>query len=304
MLADLGGGHKITLGDLEERLNREPSVVRQQYATIAKRREYLVNWVQLEILADEARKQGFDKDPAVVEALKHQMIRRYLKEAVYDQIKAEHITDEDVKAYYDNNLQMYQRPAQVEVRHMLFADEAKAKKVHEELRAGSQNSAAQLNGMWKAYVARVSEDKSTVPYLGSLGRVSRVTPDHASPTEKARLAAIPAEVKEHAFLTEPYALSSVFKSSAGWHILMPISKLPAVDKKLEEVSRSIRGRLLKRKRDLQRKELIETLRKRSRIDVNDDAVRILPTPKRGPISKPGDKPRAPGKAGVVVKEVP
>ena len=37
VLADLGDGVKLTLGDLEARLNREPQVVRQQYATIAKR---------------------------------------------------------------------------------------------------------------------------------------------------------------------------------------------------------------------------------------------------------------------------
>ena len=302
VIATLANGRTITLGDLEKRLNSEPSVIRQQYATIAKRREYLISWMQLEVLADEARRQGLDKDPEVVESLKPQMVRRYLKEAVFDRVTPESITADEAKQYYDNNLQMYRRPAQVEVRHMLFSDEATAKKVATELRAGAEGSAAKLTAMWQDYVGRVSEDKATVPYLGSLGRVSKTVPEHAAPAEKARLAAIPQEVKEQAFLTEPYTLSSVFKSPAGWHILLPISRLPAVDKPFDDVDRSIRSRLLKRKRDLARSELISSLRTKSKVTINDDAVRLLPVP-----APPSQKPRSPapsaappGASGLVV----
>lgn len=286
VLADLGAGHKITLGDLEARLNQEPTVVRQQYATVAKRKEYLLNWVQFEILADEARKQGMDKHPEVLAALKQQMVRRYLREAVLDTIKAGDITDDDIATYYKNNILMYQRPEMVEVRHILLKDEARANKVLAELKAGAEGSPAKLSAIWKDYVERVSEDKASVPYLGSLGRVSKEVPAHFSATEKARLAAIPKEIVEHAFLTAPYALSSVVKTAEGFHILMPVSKLPAVDKQLDAVKKTVRARLLKRKRDLKRKELISTLRSRSKIEVNEDAVRVLPVPKQGSRIKP------------------
>lgn len=295
ILADLGGGHQITLGDLEARLNAEPTVVRQQYATVAKRKEYLISWIQFEVLADEARKQGIDKRPEVVETLKQQMVRRYLREAVLDTIKAKDITDEDVATYYKNNLQMYQRPAQVEVRHILVSDEKRAKKIYAELKAGSEGSPAKLSSLWKDYVARVSEDAVTVPYLGSLGRVSETVPAHLSPTEQARLNAVPKELVKQAFLTEPYTLSGVVKTSLGFHLLMPVSKLPAVDKGLDMVKRTIRSRLLKRKRDLKRKELIETLRKRSKIEVNEDAVRVLQIARRPGPAK--GKTVAPSKSG-------
>ena len=302
VLADLGGGQKITLGDLEARLAREPLVVRQQFATVAKRKEYLLNWVQFEILADEARKQGMDRDPEVLESLKQQMVRRYLREAVLDTIKAEDITDADIETYYKNNLIMYQRPEQREVRHILLADKAKAEKVLAELRDGSEGSPAKLNAIWKDYVERVSEDKATVAYLGSIGRVSRTVPDHLSDAEKARLGAIPAQVIEAAFVTEPYTLSAVIKSERGCHILMPTSKLPAVNKTLEQVKQTVASRLLKRKRDLKRKELIETLRSRSKIDINTDAVRVLPVPKTGSKIKP-DKIGTAKQGGLDVKAV-
>ena len=285
VLAELGGGKTITLGDLETRLNAEPNVVKQQYATVAKRKEYLINWVQFEILADEARKQGMDQRPEVVEAIKQQMVRRYLRETVLDTIKAEDVTDEEIAAYYKNNLIMYQRPEQVEVRHMLFADEARAKQVLAELKTGSEGSAAKLNALWKDYVGRVSIDKNSVPYLGSLGRVSKEVPEHLSDTEKARMASIPKEVVEHAFLTEPYTLSGVVKSASGFHILLPVSKLPAVDKSLERVKKTVASRLLKRKRDLKRKELVEALREKSKIEVNEEAIRVLPTPRRGTLKE-------------------
>lgn len=307
ILADLGGGHRITLGDLEARLNREPTVVRQQYATVAKRKEYLLNWIQFEVLADEARKQGIDKRREVVETLKQQMVRRYLREAVLDTIKAEDITDEDIATYYKNNLQMYQRPAQVDVRHILVADEKRAKQVLTELKTGSEGSPAKLNSLWKDYVARVSQDASTVPYLGSLGRVSETIPAHLSETEKARLSAVPKEIVKHAFLTEPYTLSGVVKTARGFHILMPVSKLPPVNKSLDMVKRTVRSRLLKRKRDLKRKDLISTLRARSKIEINDDAVRVLPIPRSPNAAKARaakTKRPQPGKqGGLTVKSV-
>jgi|GEM_PF-2995871 len=291
VLADLGGGHTITLGDLEARLNRESQVVRQQYSTIAKRKEYLVNWVQFEILADEARKQGLAEHPDVVAALKQQMVRRFLKEAVIDAIKIEDIKDAEIEAYYKNNLVMYQRPAQVEVRHILLKTEEQAKRVLNEIRAGSQGNSAQIAGLWKDYVTRLTEDKATIPYLGSIGRVSKTIPEHLSHAEKARLNAIPKAVVDAAFLTEPYKLSGVIKSDKGFHILLPVSKLPAVDKKLDAVKESIRRRLLKRKRDLKRKEMIRSLRTSAKVKINDDAVRQLPARPAAP--KPLPKKAAP-----------
>ncbi len=281
------GQRKITLGELESRLAGEPGVVRAQFATVAKRKEYLASWVQFEVLAEEAARQGLAKDPEVVESTRSQMVRRYLKESVAGQVKAEDVTDAEVKAYYEANVGLYQKPEQVELRHLLLSDKAAADKVRHELEAGAEGSAAKLNVLWQDYVGRVSLDKATATQLGSLGLVSRQPPANAPPAEKARLAAIPAALIEAGMALEPYKLGPIVATEAGFHVIMVTSKSPAIDRKLDDAKRAIRRRVLKRKRDARRKELLDGLRGNAGVEINDDAVRLLPL--RGP-----PKPRSKG----------
>lgn len=282
------GPRKITLGQLEARLAGEPPVVRAQYSTTAKRKEYLASWVQFEVLAAEAVRQGMANDAKVLETARSQMVRRFLKEAVVDQLKAEDVNEADIKAYYEANLGRYHKPEQVELRHLMFSDRARAEKVREELDRGSSGSAAKLSALWKDYVGRVSEDKATASHLGSLGLVSREPPAGAAPTEVARLKAIPKALIDAAMALEPYTLGPIVQSHAGFHIIIITSRSPAVDKKLEDVRPSVRKRVLKRKRDEKRQALLAGLREQAKITVNDDAIRLLPPPGRR------DRPKSAG----------
>jgi hypothetical protein len=49
------------------------------------------------VLASEARRQGLDHDPEVVRAMKQVMIQKLLKQR-FDRLKAEDITDDEVKS--------------------------------------------------------------------------------------------------------------------------------------------------------------------------------------------------------------
>ncbi|MCO4760082.1 MAG: peptidyl-prolyl cis-trans isomerase [Myxococcales bacterium] len=273
------GKRIITLGDLEDRLQLEPEAIRIQYRTLTARKKFLLKWVQFEVMAEEARRQGLDKDPRVLDAAKQQMVRRLVQQSVLGTISHKSITDADVKAYYDNNQRLYHKPLQVEVRHIVLSDRKRAQTIHDELQAGSQDSPAKLAALWKDYIGRVTEDKASIPYLGTLGMVSKTLPKGATQAEIDRLNAIPMSLREAAIGMETYTLSKVIQSPRGYHILYAVSRSPAVDKPLKQVSRSIRQRLLKRKRDLGRKAFIDNLMTDVKVEYNDDAIRLLPTPK-------------------------
>lgn len=284
------GKRVITLGDLEARLAREPEAIRSQYRTLGARKEFLLKWVQFEVMAEEARKQGLDKDPTVLEATKQQMVRRLVRESVLSKITAKDITDAEIKAYYDNNQRLYHKPLQVEIRHILVRDEKRAHQIHDELKAGTQGSAAKLAALWAEYVKRTSEDKASIPFLGSLGMVSATPPKGATPAELAQLNAIPKNLRDAALKLDTFAISEVLESPRGYHILYAVSRSPAVDKPLKLVKASIRQRLLKRKRDLARKAMIDGFMKDVKVEYDDDAIRLLPVPKQ----KRPIKPMKPG----------
>ncbi len=278
------GDKTITLGDLEARLAREAPVVRAQYMSVPKRKEFLANWVHFEVLAGEARRLGYDQAPDVVEATRQVMVRRYLEEAVAEHVKAEDIGEAELRAYYDGHPELYHKPDQVQVRHMRFDDEAAARKIGDELVRGSDDSTARLMQLWNDYVGRHSKDRRTVPYLGSLGLVSLEPTTGTSDVEQARMAAIPRAVIEAAMALEPYKLSPPVQSDQGWHLLLVTSKSPAIDSPFESVVESIRGRLVKERRDDRRERLVDEVRARTHVEVNDDAVRLIeiqmPTPRQ------------------------
>lgn len=279
------GDRAITLGELEERLALEPPVVRSQFASVQKRKDYLQKLVQFEVLAAEAKRQGLDKDPEVLEQMKQAMVRKYLQEAGQDEVKAAAIPEAELRAYYDANPGLYHKPETVEVSHILLKTEAQARKIADELKAGSEGNAGKLVATWNDYVVRLSEDKATAPYLGALGPVSKTVPQGASEAEVQKLQAVPPEVVEAAFAMKPFEVGPVVHSAKGWHVLLVTSRSPAVDKAFADVKDSIRARVVKRERDLRRQQLLETLRTNAKVTMNDEALRLITIQPPEPMGK-------------------
>ncbi len=287
------GDHTITLGEIEARLAHEPAVVRSQFASTQKRKEYLTSLVQFELLAAEAARRGLASDPEVLEAAKQAMVRKFLADTAVEAVKPESFTDADLQKYYDANPGLYHKPEQVEVSHILVADAATAERIAKELRSASEGASAKLVVAWNDYVGRLSQDQATIPYLGSLGLVSRTPPSGAAPADLERLARVPAQVIEAAMGREIFTIGTPVQSPQGWHVLMVTSKIPAVDKAFADVRDSIRTRIVKRERDLRRQKLVDDLRAAAKIDLNDDALRLLP------VQPPAGKGKgAPGQGAV------
>lgn len=273
------GDRAITLGELESRLEAEPTAVRSQFASVQKRKEYLTKLVQFEVLVGEAHRQGLDKDPEVLEAARQAMVRKYLMEEAKDEVDPAAISAADVKAYYDANPGVFHKPETVELSHMLFADKLQADKVKAELEKGAEGNTPKLVALWNDYVVRLSEDKATAPYLGALGNVSKQPPPGATPAELERRAQIPQPLIDAAFGVDPFVVGAVVQSDRGFHVWMTTSRSPAVDKSLAEADESIRARIAKRERDLKRQKLIDDLKAKSKVSVDADAVRLIAAPK-------------------------
>ncbi|MBM4344310.1 MAG: peptidyl-prolyl cis-trans isomerase [Deltaproteobacteria bacterium] len=273
------GDRPITLGDLEARLQAEPNAVRSQFASVQKRKEYLAKLVQFEVLVAEALRQGIDKDPEVLETTRQAMVRKYLMEEGKDEVDPAAVPAADVKAYYDANPGVFHKPETVELSHMLFADKAQADKVKVELEKGAEGNTPKLVALWNDYVVRLSEDKATAPYLGALGSVSRQPPPGATSAELERRAQIPQALMDAAFAVEPFVVGPVVQSERGFHVWMTTSRSPAVEKSLEQAEESIRARIAKRERDLKRQKLIDDLKAKAKVTIDDDAVRLIVQPK-------------------------
>src|SRR5688572_13775004 len=70
----------ITVGDFQERINKQTPYVRARYTSVERKKEFLDNLVRFEVLAKEAERRGLNKDAEVVRTMKQVMIQKLLKD--------------------------------------------------------------------------------------------------------------------------------------------------------------------------------------------------------------------------------
>lgn len=123
------GERTITLGDFARTLDRMDPFDRLRYQTKERRRELLQEMIDVELLAQEARRRGLDKRPEVQDALR-QLYRDALLQKVRDSLPPPGaISADEVKAYYEANADRYTEPERRRVSAIVMTSKAEAEKV-------------------------------------------------------------------------------------------------------------------------------------------------------------------------------
>src|SRR4051812_6771139 len=122
------GSETITADEVKQRLNEPSPFLRARYNTLERKKEFLENLVRNELLAQEARKQGYDKSPAVQEQMKRAMIQELIKHQLDEKLTGADIADAELKKFYDAHQDDFVKPERARVFHIfLAAKDAKEK---------------------------------------------------------------------------------------------------------------------------------------------------------------------------------
>ena len=159
----------ITVGDVQERINKQSPFVRARYTTPEKKKEFLDNLIRFEVMADEAEKRGYDKDPEVVRVMKQQMISKFLQKDFESKLKVEDVPDADVEKYYKDHPDEFNQKDEVRVSEIVVKDKAKADKALAEAKAQPKGTAtgADQKG-FRDLVTKYSEDEESKARGGDL----------------------------------------------------------------------------------------------------------------------------------------
>jgi peptidyl-prolyl cis-trans isomerase C len=188
--------------------------------------------------------QGIDFEKWKNDVWEDLMIERLL---AHDVNKKAAVSGAEVRRYYQDNAQQFERPEQVRVRQIVVSTEAEAQQVLEQLR-GNPDFAA------------IAREKSTAPeaeHGGDLGYFSRGD----MPTEFNVVFTLP-----------PGGVSGVVKSPYGFHVFKLENKRPAGVLGLEEASPAIREKLTQEKQDRRYQQWLKELRTRTKFEVNYQAL--------------------------------
>jgi foldase protein PrsA len=200
---------------------------------------------------DAILKQQNLTEADVRKILRQQVI---LAKAVDPTIK---ITDAEIKSYLDKQHAVLDTQAQVRARHILVADQKTANDIEAKLKAG-----AKFEDMAKQY----STDPSTKVKGGELGFFSKTQ-------------MVPAFANA-AFSQAVGAIGPPVHSPFGWHIIQVEEKKPATVATFANSKDKISERLKQQQESLQIPILLNTMRAKANIVINDpllqDALPPLP----------------------------
>jgi peptidyl-prolyl cis-trans isomerase C len=250
----------ITVGDVQERINKQSPFIRSRYTTLEKKKEYLDNLIRFEVMAAEAQKRGYDKDPEVIRVMKQQMISKFLQKDFESKLKVEDVPDADVEKYYAAHPEEFNRKDEVRVSQILVKDKARADKVAAEVKALPKGATADQKP-FRDLVAKYSEDEDSKQRSGDLTFFDKDS------------VAYPRPLVEAAFkLADVGDVAGPIKTDKGYHIVKLTQKKPGFTRPLAEVKRQIQQRLF---RDLRTKSMdafIADLRKKSKIEIYEDKL--------------------------------
>jgi peptidyl-prolyl cis-trans isomerase C len=172
--------------------------------------------VDEQALLVEAKKTGLDKDPDVQRTVR-MAEERALASALLGKMVRPLVTDEAVKAKYDQEFAGKPGETEVHARHILVNDEATAKKIIAELKKG---------GDFAALSKQYSKDPSASAQGGDLGffKKTDMVPEFA----------------DAAFALKDKEVSPVpVKSQFGWHVIQTLehrtSQPPSFDQERDEL---------------------------------------------------------------------
>jgi peptidyl-prolyl cis-trans isomerase C len=245
----------ITLGELQERINRQSPYIRARYTSLEQKKDFLDSLIRFEVLAKEAYRRGFDKDPEVVRTMKQVMIQKLMRDEFDAKVTADTVADADMKAYYDANLDEYVKPEEVRVSAIILKNKAQADRVLLE----AKGDAGKTNKGFRDLVMKYSQDEDTKLRGGDLRYLEAANKD------------VPAAVVKAAFgLVNAGDVSGVVEAGNGtYYILKQTGRRKQMTKSFDDAKPQIRNKLFREKRLKAQQDFIDGLRSKAKIEINE-----------------------------------
>jgi len=209
------GNSVLTRDDLARRMGLEGVHPEQE-------NEYIEKWINRELLATEARKQGLNKLSEFREelnTLEEEILTRKLLEKVFaEQI---HFNDQEVSLYYEKNKGLFAAPEdEIHAFHILTKTQYEANQAQQEIRAG------------KAF-EQVAKERSTDAFRDKGGDMGFIRRSELIP-----------EIARIAFYLAEGDVSAPVKSQYGFHIIKVVKRYKAgAVKDLNDVKDDVLERL-------------------------------------------------------------
>ena len=246
MLASYDGG-KITEHEFRQAITNLPERVRE--AALIQKEDFLDSLVIEKLLLQEAESRGLQHSAEVEAVLSQARQRILVAKLIEDEVELKADVDADeVKTYYDNHRDEFVTPFRLRASHILLRSREEADEMLQRLQEGES---------FEDLAKEHSLDPSAVKG-GDVGYF-----------KKGQL--IP-EFEEVAFSLKKDDLSDIVQSPFGFHIIKVTGEAKPQVKDFAVVEKDITSRLLIEKKTENFESLVERLKKKAGIKINEEAI--------------------------------
>ena len=242
------GGSELTL----DMLNSEIPPVFQSTVTKDQINNFIQQWIDTELIYQNAMKLGMDLDQdfryELEKAKKELLVRKYLNRILEEKVD---VAEEEIQRYYEENKENFVTDNdEIRALQILVATRAEAKVVRQRITKGED---------FIEVAKEVSLDYAKHKRL----EMSFFSKHNIVP-----------EISRRVFSYKVGSLTGPMRSDFGWHIFKIIEKRPkGFDKELDEVKSDIVNRLAANKKNQQYKSLLIDLRNKTRIKTNENILK-------------------------------
>lgn len=253
-------GKEITASEFDLRWSQLPEFARKTYAGQDGRKKFLEELITRELLLQEARKRGLDRDRALVER-----VERFKERSVLDNLMREEVdsritvTLEEMKAYFAAHPGSFASPDDMRASHILVKTEEEALDARKRLEQGED---------FAGLARKISLDLATKFKGGDLGPIKKgqTIPQF----EKALLGLKVGEI------SQPVA------TQFGWHIIKLNDRATGASLAFEDAKDQVKEQIQIEKKRKRFDELVASLRAKAKLRVADVPIPASEVPAAGP----------------------
>lgn len=242
-------GKRFTEQDLREELGRLNKRSRKALTDPERRKQFVENFILSDLIFEEGRREGLDKDPDIRRQL-HDLERRLVIQKVMQEHQSAPVTDDEVREYYESHADEF-KSDRVKASHILVKEEALANDLLVQIQADPEK--------FSSLAEEHSIDKSNASRGGDLGYFGR-----------GRMVK---EFEEAAFALETDGqLAPIVKTRFGYHVIMRTEREDGTLKPFDDVKNQIRIRLINEKRRAKTQDFLEALKTSSNYQLDETVL--------------------------------
>jgi peptidyl-prolyl cis-trans isomerase C len=267
VIARVGAG-AITVSEFQARMSEQPPILRSRYGSLEMKKQFLDTLVRSEVLAQEARRQGLEKDPEFQATVEKLLVQRLVQKQAAS-VSPAPPTDEEVRKYFQDHQEEFSRPEKVRVSHVFLASaegdakrgavKAEADKLLADVR---KQEAGPVRTAFTEQVRKRSDDAGSRNADGDLGLLTR--------EELAARWGQP--FAEAAFGLRTLGETGMVASTQGMHLLKLTARQPGFSQTVDQVKPRIESRLMVEKRARALEDLVQGLLSKSKVEVDDKVL--------------------------------